>query len=247
MRHFIFRLSVAILSFVIGITASIIWVSLHELNPHRAENTFSSNDLPKLKTVSSGQSIESRSEQSQGQSLTRTRRPFFDRHKEIAPVQISPSRLLVTVGDTICMLDSERQILWKWDAGNGEDIMAQPFVDSHGNIIGIADDGLIFSLDSNGKVRWAHSIMGAYRYTQLKPYSKDQFLVVVDASSYREVQHFNEDDFVYLYQDQELIGEAGFYRSAELQVRGKRIYAVMRNKGRVRRREIKLTKVNAAP
>jgi hypothetical protein len=176
-------------------------------------------------------------------NLTRTRKPFIDRRRNIAPVRISPSRLLVTIGDTLFMLNDKQQIIWKWDAGNGEDIMAQPFVDSRGNIFGIADDGLIFSLDLNGKLRWSHQAMGANFFTQLKSYRNDQFIVVLDTSAYRARRGYKAGNSLSLYKDEDVIASVDFPGGAELQVRGNHVYAILKTKRGVKSKEIKFPAV----
>jgi hypothetical protein len=186
--------------------------------------------------------VQSQTHNSQYTQFQRTRNPFVERRRRIAPVRISPARLLVVAGDTLSMLDDKRQVLWRWAAGNGEEIMARPFVDSHDNIFLIADDGLILSLDLSGKVRWRHKMTGTFVFTQLRPYQHDQFLVVINASSRGEGRGLNEDGFLSLYQDEEVLGSVAFPRNALLYVRGKRIYAVMNNRRGMGIKEIKFPK-----
>jgi hypothetical protein len=164
---------------------------------------------------------------------------LWDEPVKIAPVRVSSSRTLVTVGDTIYMLNAKRKIIWKWDVGSGQNIVDQPIIDSHGFIYGIALDGEIFSLDENGQLRWSWHLNGASNFSQIKPYVNGQYLVVRDNSFYREVQGFNEDDGLYLCKDRDVIATIHFPRDAILRVQGKHIYAVIKSKHGTRMKEVR--------
>ena len=158
---------------------------------------------------------------------------------KIAPVVISSSRKLAIVGDTMYMLGPQQRILWKWDIGNGADIVDRPIVDAHGFIYVIALDGIIFSLDSKGKQRWLWRLNGASSFSQIKSYINEQYLVVRDNSTYRELRGFDEDDDLYLCKDRDVIATTAFPRNATLRVRGKRIYAITKVRHRTRIKEIR--------
>ena len=151
---------------------------------------------------------------------------------------LSASRRLVTVGDTLYMIDSHDAVVWKWDVGHGEDIMDRPYVNSHGQIFGIALDGIVFSLDSYGKERWRWQINGSYSFTQLKPYRDGQYLMVLDASAYRKFKGFNEDDVLYLCRDRDVITTVSFPRTARLALNGNQIFAVTMHQHRQRKQRI---------
>src|SRR5687767_14744807 len=73
--------------------------------------------------------------------LTRTHKSWLTFTKHVAPVRLPSSRELVTVGDTLYLLNAQRAVIWKWDVGNGQDILDRPIVNSQGIIYGIALDG----------------------------------------------------------------------------------------------------------
>lgn len=159
---------------------------------------------------------------------------------KIESVIVSPAQLLVTVGDTLYMLNQKRQIIWRWDVGRGEDILDQPIINAHGYIYGIALDGIIFSLDSNGKERWRGRLNGPANYSRIKSYGKDQYLVLIDNSAYREIKGHDEEDILILSKDREILARKFFPRNAELRVRGNRVFAVMKNRHGFKLKEIRM-------
>src|SRR5512138_3708714 len=92
-------------------------------------------------------------ENSHYRKLTRTKKSVGYPPLHIAPLRLSASRRLVTVGDTLYLLNTNGRVLWKWDVGGGLDILDHPFVDSRGRVFGVALDGVSFSLDRKGRVR----------------------------------------------------------------------------------------------
>jgi hypothetical protein len=162
-------------------------------------------------------------------SFRRTNQSTLRRSIRIASVPLPNARQLITVGDTLYLVNAHGDVAWKWDVGGGEDIMDRPYVDTDRNIFGIADEGIVFSLDSNGKERWRWRMNGSYRWTQLKPYINRQYLIVLDASSYRKYFGYDEDDVLYLCRDHDVISTMRFPRNAKLRVRGSQIFAVVKN------------------
>jgi hypothetical protein len=104
----------------------------------------------------------------------------------IPPIVVPPDRLLVTACDTLYMLNSAGDVLWKWSTG-GPGITAQPFLDSTGTIHVIAFDLIWVGLDAATGVRkWGKTANGRAVYSQMKAYGKDQYLVVVSMAGYRD-------------------------------------------------------------
>ena len=165
--------------------------------------------------------------QANGPNLRRTLpSPRHLKPRHIPSVRLAHSRRLVTVGDTLYMLDSRGATIWKWDSGYGEDLMDRPYIDRHGNIFGIASEALVFSLDPNGKERWRWQLNGEYDLTQLTPYRNDQYLIVISALAYRKYRGYKEGDILYLCHDYDIVSKVDFPRDAKLRVEGHRIFAV---------------------
>ncbi len=102
----------------------------------------------------------------------------------IPPLAISADRLLVTAGDTLYMLDTEKHVRWTWTAK--AEIIAQPVIDSKGVIHGIAEEGVLFVVDGEGHEKWTRSMMGAASYEQILPYGKDLYVVVTSMQAYKD-------------------------------------------------------------
>jgi hypothetical protein len=137
------------------------------------------------------------------------------------------------------MLDSRREVIWKWFVGNGEDILDQPVVNSDGTIIGIALDGIVFALDLNGKERWRQQMNGAANYAQIEPYSDGKYLLLIDMSGYRLRGGVSTKDRLSLCKGNEVLKSKEFPHNAKLKVGGGRIFAVVREEGKIKTKEIR--------
>ena len=145
---------------------------------------------------------------------------------DIPPIPISSNRLLVTVGDTIYLLDGKSQVVWDYSFGgnNITDVM----VDPKGVIYASILDGLLIAIDSSGKKVWSHFLNGSGNYVQLASYKDGGVLVVVDMSAYRE--RFDTEDKLQYWKNQEFVWSKEFPRGAKLHVWGDKILAVAQSK-----------------
>jgi|SRR6185295_12373592 len=154
-----------------------------------------------------------------------------DRDFQVPPLVAPQGRLLVTARDTLYMLNSRKQILWKYYVG--APVVDKLILDSSGIIHGIAMDGIEFAVDLDGNRRWAHCVNGRANYSQIALYDGDQYLVVIDYSGYRESLSDNTlADVVALCRGGETIWSQEFPRNAELCVWSSRIFAVAQTRKR---------------
>ena len=171
--------------------------------------------------------------------LTRTHKSWLTFTKHVAPVRLPSSRELVTVGDTLYLLNAQRAVIWKWDVGNGQDILDRPIVNSQGIIYGIALDGIAFSLDLNGNERWKIRMNGSSYFTRIKGYGNDHYLLF----SHKDRVYRDPDDpdveTVSLCKDKEAIGWATIPYRAALRIQGKRIFVTTRSKQRPQTKEVR--------
>ena len=138
-----------------------------------------------------------------------------DRDFHVPPLFVSGGRLVVTARDTLYMLNSNRRVLWKYYVG--APVLDKLVLDSGSMIHGIAMDGIKFAVDLDGKRRWAHGMNGRATYAQIALYSRDQYLVVVDNSGYREsLSDSTIPDRMALCRGEETIWARDFPRNTEL-------------------------------
>lgn len=154
-----------------------------------------------------------------------------DRDFHVPPLVLPGGRLLVTARDTLYMLNSNKKVLWKYYVG--APVLDKLILDSSGMIHEIAMDGIQFAVDLEGKRRSAHGMNGRANYAQIALYGRDQYLVVIDHSGYRESLSDNTlADRVALCRGEETIWAQDFPRKAELYVWSGRIFAVTQTRRR---------------
>jgi hypothetical protein len=163
----------------------------------------------------------------------------------IPPLSVPNNRLLVTVCDSLYMLDSSGDVIWHWATGSAG-IVAQPVIDSTRTIHVIALDLIKVDLDAEtGLVKWEDSgSNGKWGYSQMKPYVNDQYLVIIDNSNYRDsfgsIRYM--PDSILLYKGTEQIASADFPAEARLEVWGDRILAISHRKDGMKIQQIKMHK-----
>jgi outer membrane protein assembly factor BamB len=158
----------------------------------------------------------------------------------IPPLVISSDRLLVTVCNTLYMLDSKKNVIWKWST-TAASIVDQPVIDSTGTIYVIALDMIWVALDAaTGKEKWnLNGNIGRTVNSQIKAYKDNLYLVVVDMGGYRNSPSDDSPkDKLSLCKGKEIIWTKDFPAGAVLQVWGDRILAVNYGKDGVEITEI---------
>lgn len=164
--------------------------------------------------------------------------------KPIAPTVLPNGNILLTVGDSVCMVDSKGKQLWIY--ATGESILAAPAFNPRLNEVAVIGFDLYFArLDAvTGKLKWKADSVGRALFRQIESFS-DGYLLVVDMQGYRE----KEKDFkVPAAQDRlEFWGptrraswSVSFPQGAKLLVIEKRIYAVFSSIDRMTLHEIVL-------
>lgn len=141
---------------------------------------------------------------------------------------VAPDRVLVTVGDTLYMLDSHRHIVWKQTVG---DVVGQPIAMPDGSIhvllvqdkvhlvISAATGKTLNCIDCNTTARTS--------FTQVLPYNQSQYLVVeTDAFVRQRPGSGNTPDEVALWQGDKVLWTAPIPPDAEVRVVGNKILVV---------------------
>ncbi|HEU4712495.1 MAG TPA: hypothetical protein VFS76_13065 [Pyrinomonadaceae bacterium] len=157
---------------------------------------------------------------------------------------LSPDRMLVTVNDTIYMLNAEKEIVWEASIF----LVAPPIVDSTGTIYGICQDLGQFSINAmTGAVSYfGRNIGGSHAYyTQIQPYKGDQYLVVENRQFYRDGNLCYPkcpmtNDGLFAWSGEKLLWSTDFPPNAELHVSGDKIFALTKEEGSVVLQEIEL-------
>ena len=158
-----------------------------------------------------------------------------------APIPVSPSRLLVTVGDTLYMLGRNGRVLWKHS--EEPNTILDVSVGPNGLIYVGVFDGVFRVLSRSGKEIWSHFMSGSANYSQIRSY-KSGLLVVIDMEGYREkhppaAPPEDIQDQLEFWNNKKMVWQKEFPRGARLQVLGNRILAISQTKEGAEIREIR--------
>jgi len=141
---------------------------------------------------------------------------------------VAPDRLLVTVGDTLYLLDSRHRIVWKETVG---DVVGQPFAMPDGSIHVFVAQDKVHLVISAGTGKTLNCIdcntTARTNFTQVLPYNQNQYLVVeTDAYFRQRPGSENTPDEVALWQGDKVLWTAPIPPDAEVRVVGNKILAV---------------------
>jgi hypothetical protein len=161
-------------------------------------------------------------------------------------VVVTPSgRTLATAGDTLYMLDaSRRRVIWKYTTF--QMVFDFAYVEATGLVYATAGDNVMFILDAaTGRERYTEGRNGSASYGAVIPYGDDSCLVMDSFGFYRSAYtggYAPTADGVTAWRGTKILWHVDVPPDAELQVVGKRIYAVTKTKTRILVREIKVPK-----
>jgi hypothetical protein len=160
-------------------------------------------------------------------------------------VPLSDGRLLCGLGDTLCMLNSNRQLEWKYVPSFL--VMDFAVVESTGLVYGTAGDNVMFILDvATGRPLYTDSLNGQRAYAKVVPFGKDECLITGSLVGYREaLQEWSfgkaemvETDWITAWRGTEALWSAAFPPDADLVVNGDRIFAVTKTDKSIYARQI---------
>ncbi len=148
--------------------------------------------------------------------------------KQAEFTNVPPDKLLVTVGDTLYMLDSQRRIIWKETVG---DVVGQPFAMPDGSIhVALVQDEvhLVMSAATGKKLNCIDcNTTARTNFTQMLPYNQNQYLTVNTFEYFRQNQYSkNTPDEVALWEGDKVLWTAPIPPDAEVRVVGNKILAV---------------------
>jgi hypothetical protein len=161
-------------------------------------------------------------------------------------VVVTPSgRTLAAAGDTLYMLDaSRRRVLWKYSTW--QLVFDFAYVEATGLVYATAGDNVMFILDaSTGRELYVEGRNGRAGYGAVLPYGEDACLVMDSFGGYRAGYGGGDapiQDGVTAWRGTKMLWRRDVPPDAELQVVGKRIYAVTKTKSRILVSEIKAPK-----
>jgi hypothetical protein len=153
---------------------------------------------------------------------------------------VPPDRVLATVGDTLYMLDSKNQVIWKETVG---DVVGQPFVMPEGLIhVMTVQDKLHLVLDGKtGKTLKCIDCHTTARsnFIQMLPYTQNQYLVVESSALLpRNKEPVNRPDTLTLWQGERVIWSTSIPPDAQIRVAGDKILAIEKHLAGIILREV---------
>src|SRR5579864_8071402 len=157
--------------------------------------------------------------------------------QKLRPVVLPDGRMLVSVADSVYMLDASGKQLWKYEH---QTLAAEPAFNAARNEIAVVMYDLVFvRLDATtGEVKWTAPSVGRAAFRGVSAY-ENGFLIVVDMSGYRNklspkvsdrLEYWGDSDKDFWYID--------FPQRAELLVDGKKLYALFRDQDELRLKEL---------
>jgi hypothetical protein len=160
--------------------------------------------------------------------------------KKLRPVVLPDGRVVLSVADTVYMLDADGRQLWKFGtASANETLTSEPAFNAGRNEVAIVGNDLLFvRLDATtGKVKWKADTVGRATFASVTAYESG-FLVVAEMSGYRSDKTSTSDRLEYWGASEEDSWSIAFPIGAELVVTGKKIYALRRGSGMLRVQEL---------
>src|SRR5580765_6385044 len=125
-------------------------------------------------------------EQAQTNPIVQSELEFSRKHSAVAPstrlrpVVLPDGRVLLSIADTIYMLDTEGRQIWRFGTSSAnETLTAEPAFNANRNEIAVVGYDLLFvRLDANtGKVKWKADTVGRGTFASVTAYESG-FLVV---------------------------------------------------------------------
>lgn len=155
---------------------------------------------------------------------------------------VSENRRLVSVGDTLYMLDNRHRVLWTWSAPNGEPFTDRPVMDAAGNIYVIGGDLMWAAIDSaTGHQKWRGTANGRATFSQIKLYRRNMYLVVTDMEGYRDSHNDKTiEDGLSLCRGNSILWTSHIPAGARIRVRKDQVFIALRRKNGVVRRAVRV-------
>jgi PQQ-like domain len=160
--------------------------------------------------------------------------------KRLHPVVLPDGRVILSIADTIYMLDAEGSQLWKFGtASANETLTSEPAFNATRNEVAVIGNDLLFvRLDATtGKVKWKADTVRRAAFASVTAYESG-FLVVADMGGYRRNSTPTSDRLEYWGSSEEDFWSIAFPLNAELVVTGKKIYALRTGAGTLRVQEL---------
>jgi hypothetical protein len=156
---------------------------------------------------------------------------------DFRPISLPNGRLVISIGDTVYLLDRDGRQLWKY---KGTPLIKEPaYNDSRNELAVIMYDLQAVRLSAaTGEVLWKAGSVGRGVYSQVCAYAQG-FLVLVDMSGYQQSGNDSPANRLEYWGDSEKdFWHIDFPKAAELVVSGAKIYALRRGQDQILLQEI---------
>src|SRR5260370_8792564 len=148
--------------------------------------------------------------------------------------QLSQSRKLASVGDSLYMLNRRNRIVWQWTSG-GAPLTDVPVIDSTQTIYVIGFDLVWVAIDANtGHEKWKRDGNGRGVYSQIKLYRKDMYAVVTAMLGYRDsLRDQTIEDYLSLCKGNDVMWQSSIPANSRISVSGNQVFVVFRQRNRI--------------
>jgi outer membrane protein assembly factor BamB len=148
--------------------------------------------------------------------------------------RLSARRKLVSIGDTLYMLDARNRIAWKWTS-DGPPFTDFPIIDSTGSIYVVGYDLVWVAIDAGtGQEKWKREGNGRGFYSQIKLYRKDMYAVVTNMSGYRDsLSDKTIEDSLSLCKGNDVMWQSSIPANSRISVSGNKVFVVFRQRNRI--------------
>jgi hypothetical protein len=169
---------------------------------------------------------------------------FWDFVEPLPKIHVFPlprKRRLISVGDTLYMLNQQNRILWQWTS-DGPPFTDDPILDSGGTIYVIGYDLTWAAIDSStGHEKFRSTANGRGLFSQIELYRRDSYLVLTDMSGYRDSLRDNTiEDFVYLCRGNDVLWGANIPAKGRLRISGDKVFLVFLRHNRIVRWSLRI-------
>jgi hypothetical protein len=156
---------------------------------------------------------------------------------DVQPVSLPNGRLVISIGDTVYLLDRDGRQVWKY---KGTPLTTEPaYSDSRNELAIVMYDFQAVRLSAaTGEVLWKADSVGRGTYSRVCAYAQG-FLALIDMSGYRQsAQDTPANRLEYWGGSKKDFWYTDFPQASELVVSGSKIYAMRRSQDQIILQEV---------
>jgi hypothetical protein len=162
---------------------------------------------------------------------------------DLQPIPLPNGRLVISIGDTVYLLDRDGRQVWKY---KGTPLTTEPaYNESLSELAIVMHDLQAVRLSAaTGEVLWKADAVGRGTYSRVCAYAQG-FLVLLDMSGYRQsTKDSQANRLEYWGHSKKDFWYTDFPQASELVVNGRKIYAVQRGPGEILLQEIQVPRID---